>query len=196
VAGTIRNHLRSNVVGYIALFFALGLGSAWAATELEKNEVKSKHVKNDALKSADLKNDKGVSGADVIDNSLTGADVDQSTLTPSGPAGGALIGSYPNPGLANNSVGRDQLQDGAVGSGKLADVTPRTGASRSILAGNPDNDQVNCQDGEQVLSGGVISDSYDIRVATTRQIGNGWFAAVRNEGTSSSWKVQVLCLAP
>jgi hypothetical protein len=54
MAGKFSNHVRGNVVGYIALFFALGLGSAWAATELDKNEVKSKHIGKGQVKAKDL----------------------------------------------------------------------------------------------------------------------------------------------
>ena len=44
-------HLRANVVGYIALFFALGLGTAWA---LDANSVRSKHIVNGQVKGADV----------------------------------------------------------------------------------------------------------------------------------------------
>ena len=50
----LRGHLHANVVGYVALFFALGMGSAWAATELTRNEVRSKHVKNRTLLTRDF----------------------------------------------------------------------------------------------------------------------------------------------
>jgi hypothetical protein len=49
----IRRHLRSNVVGYVALFVALS-ATAWAASELSRNEVKSRHIKNGAVKKRDL----------------------------------------------------------------------------------------------------------------------------------------------
>jgi hypothetical protein len=73
MAGKVSSHIRSNVVGYIALFFALGLGSAWAATELEKNEVKSKHIKNGGVKSNDLA-DNAVTSPKVANGSLLGED--------------------------------------------------------------------------------------------------------------------------
>jgi hypothetical protein len=73
MAGKVSSHVRSNVVGYIALFFALGLGSAWAATELEKNDVKSKHIKNNGVKGKDLA-DNAVTSPKVANGSLLGED--------------------------------------------------------------------------------------------------------------------------
>ena len=64
----LRGHFRNNVVGYVALFLALGLGTAWAAG-LEKNSVKSKHIKNGKVKSVDIADD-DVRGADVLESSL------------------------------------------------------------------------------------------------------------------------------
>ena len=47
--GRIRAHLRGNVVGYLALFFALSLGTAWA---LAPNSVTSRAIKTNAVKSS------------------------------------------------------------------------------------------------------------------------------------------------
>ena len=48
--GLIVRHIRSNIVGYLALFLALG-GTAYA---LERNSVESKHIVNGQVKEADL----------------------------------------------------------------------------------------------------------------------------------------------
>jgi hypothetical protein len=69
----VSRHIRSNLIGYVALFFALGFGSAWAATELEKNEVKSKHIGAGQVKNADIAND-AVTSPKVADGSLLGED--------------------------------------------------------------------------------------------------------------------------
>jgi hypothetical protein len=77
----MRAHLRSNIVGYIALFFVF-TGGAYAVA-IKKNSVGSKQIKDGA-----------VAGVDVKDDSLTGTDVDEATLSlpkgaagPQGPAG-------------------------------------------------------------------------------------------------------------
>jgi hypothetical protein len=74
VTAGIRAHLRANVVGYLALFVALG-GTAYAAAT-----VGSGDVIDNSLKSADLKNAKAVKSVDVRDDSIVGADVDETTL--------------------------------------------------------------------------------------------------------------------
>jgi hypothetical protein len=59
----------ANVVSVISLVFALGLGGAWAATELEKNQVKSKHIGAGQVKNSDLGN-QSVTSPKVADGSL------------------------------------------------------------------------------------------------------------------------------
>jgi hypothetical protein len=61
-------HIRGNLVGYLALFVALG-GTAVAATSLPANSVGTKQLKNGA-----------VTGAKVAKNTLTGANINESTL--------------------------------------------------------------------------------------------------------------------
>jgi hypothetical protein len=96
----IRQHIRSNVVGYVALFIALS-GTAYAA-----GTVGSDDVIDNSLISADIRNDTSTSpsgglvaadlrpgsvgtsevandnltGGDIAPNSLKGADVNESTL--------------------------------------------------------------------------------------------------------------------
>ncbi len=60
-----------NVVSVVALFVALG-GGAYAIS-LEKNSVKSKHIKDGQVRSRDLAND-AVNSAKVDDGTLLGAD--------------------------------------------------------------------------------------------------------------------------
>ena len=65
--GRIGRHIRSNVVGYVALFIALG-GVTYAAG-LAKDSVKSKQIKKGAVRSEEVK-----------DDALTGVDVNESSL--------------------------------------------------------------------------------------------------------------------
>jgi len=56
----IRDHLRTNIVGYLALFVALS-GTAWAASKIGSEDIKrkavlSKHIKNKEVKTKDLAN--------------------------------------------------------------------------------------------------------------------------------------------
>lgn len=55
MAGALRAHLKSNLVGYVALFVALG-GTSYAAIKLPANSVGNRQVKNSAITSAKVRN--------------------------------------------------------------------------------------------------------------------------------------------
>jgi hypothetical protein len=74
----ISSHIRSNVVGYVALFFAF-TGGAYAVTIAPKNSVVSRSIKNRQVKKADLAAN-AVNGSKVADDTLTGADVNEASL--------------------------------------------------------------------------------------------------------------------
>ncbi|HSV40085.1 MAG TPA: hypothetical protein VLI04_15100 [Nocardioidaceae bacterium] len=50
----IRQHLRNNVVGYLALVIAMG-GTSYAAVQLQAGQVKTKHLANQAVTSKKVK---------------------------------------------------------------------------------------------------------------------------------------------
>lgn len=76
LSARVREHLRTNIVGYIALFsFGMG-GTAFA---VEANSVTSKHIKNGQVKTADLAGG-AVTAARIGANQVTGAQIDESTL--------------------------------------------------------------------------------------------------------------------
>ncbi len=66
------NH--TTVVAYLALFLALGAGTAFAAGQLAKNSVGSKQLKKNAVTGAKVKKD-AITSAKVKDASLLGADL-------------------------------------------------------------------------------------------------------------------------
>jgi hypothetical protein len=84
----VSGHIRSNVIGYVALFFAL-TGGAFALEG--KNTVDSGDIKAKNVKRGDLARNSVVSSK-VLDGSLTGADVDEGSL-----------GQVPIAGTANSA---------------------------------------------------------------------------------------------
>lgn len=82
----------TTVVAYLALFIALGTGTAFAASHLAKNSVGPKQlkknsvtgpkIKKDAITSAKVK-DASLLGADLADGTITGAKVADASLTQS-----------------------------------------------------------------------------------------------------------------
>jgi hypothetical protein len=80
----IRQHLRSNIVGYIALFFALSTGSAVALSGT--NTVDSGDIIDNQVYSADVRNDTlsggGLAAADLRPSSVGGSEVKAGAVTP------------------------------------------------------------------------------------------------------------------
>ncbi len=93
----IRAHIRCNVVGYVALFFALSAGAYAAA--LEEDSVRSKHIKDGQVKNRDIRSDavttdkvspSTLTTDDIQNDSLSGIDIAESSLgqVPSAKLGG------------------------------------------------------------------------------------------------------------
>jgi hypothetical protein len=172
----IRAHIRSHIVGYVALFFALS-GSAVAVSLPGKNLVNSKDVINKSLKSKDYKND-NIKSIDVKDGSLAGVDVLSDSLT--------------GDDLSNDSIksidvedaslaGVDVLSDSLTGDDLSIDVTVRS-------ADGTGPTQVSCLSGEVAVGGGGHATLGDAHLRSSRpnpQSGTptGWEADFRlNKG--------------
>ena len=89
MARRIRSHIRNNVVGYVALFFAV-TGVAWAGA-LKRNSVTTKSIKNAAVTNSKLAPG-AVTGDKIAPGSISGSQINLSTL-----------GTVPNAVHANNA---------------------------------------------------------------------------------------------
>jgi hypothetical protein len=86
--GKLADQVRSQWAGFLALFLVVAGGSAWAAGELGKNDVASKHIKRGAVKTSDLAINAVVSEK-VANGSLKQEDfgADELPVGPQGPEG-------------------------------------------------------------------------------------------------------------
>jgi hypothetical protein len=84
MVGRFGRHVRQQLVGYVALFVALG-GVSYAAVSLPRNSVGSAQIRNGQVKNADLARN-SVSSAKVKNGSLLASDFKVGQL-PGGPPG-------------------------------------------------------------------------------------------------------------
>jgi hypothetical protein len=170
----ILGHLRSHVIAYLALFFALtGTAVALPGT----NTVFSDDIANGQVKSADIANGK-VSTADIGDSQVKNADI------------------------GVDAVRRSEIAANAVGPAELGTVVQRTN-SISVPAGSARVVSKDCDPGELALSVGANWDGAQtvgpvLQAATFLTGGNdptGGEAAGRNEGAGArTLTVIVSCL--
>jgi hypothetical protein len=115
--GKLQRHFLNNVVGYVALFVALG-GTAYAA-----NTIGSADVIDESLLSQDIK-DGSLTGADIkgtrtpafVDGSLDTYDIRNKSLLSSDIATNTLTAGE----LGPNSVSTSELKNGSVTNAKLS----------------------------------------------------------------------------
>ena len=189
----LRPHLTyANVVASLALFVALG-GSSYAAVQLSKKSVKSKHIARSAVTAAKIKNNAVTSGK-VKDGSLLSLDFAAGQL-PAGPQG------PPGPQGAKGETGAA----GTNGTPGAAGVTGR----EAIQAPSPFNSDTNrfvnmtCPAGKQVITGGGSifgSGGADMPVAliangNTNNTNNGWtVGATEINPTATNWLINAFII--
>jgi hypothetical protein len=106
------NHLRGNLVGYVALFVALS-GTALALPG--KGSVKSNDIARGAVKGKALA-DGAVGKVKIRPGAVGSAAIDDGSVVAADLADSAVIG----PKIADDAVGRAKIEAGSINGGKLA----------------------------------------------------------------------------
>jgi hypothetical protein len=171
LSSRIRAHIRSNVVGYIALFVAL---SGTAAALPGSNTVTSGDIRPNAVKTGDIK-DGAVTNPKLADGAVTSGKIDDEAVGPTQVANGSLAGTD----IAGNSLTGTEVDESTLDTGVVQKrIGSSCGGSEAVQAVAADG-TVTCGDtGGNVI--GVISGGVDQAVA------NGDFMSPSGGSSSSS----------
>jgi hypothetical protein len=163
MAKLVLHHVRANMVGYMALFFALG-GVSYAATLAPPNSVNSQAIINGQVATPDLaanaiKADEFcIMGSCVGSKEIANHAVSTSELA-AGAVGSAQLasGAVGPAQIAGSAVGTTQLAANAVRSAQVADgsLTGADIASNSITGAHVKDGSLSAAD----ISGGIPPDS-------------------------------------
>lgn len=183
----------ANVMATLGVFIALG-GTGYAISELEKNEVTSKHVKNNGIKNKDLA-DNSITSPKVLNGSLLGEDFAPGQL-PQGPKG---------PQGPEGPQGEEGLQ-GEQGLSGATNVTVRTGADVTVDANDTNAATADCQAGERATGGGwevvggnlAIIDYANRPMQVPGETPVSWLVELYNPSgsNSSTARPYVICASP
>jgi hypothetical protein len=115
----ISDHIRANVIGYVALFLALG-GTAWAThigpNDIADNAVLSRHIKPQAVRDSEIQSNT-VGDSELESNAVGSDELQFNSVGTVAIASGAVQ----NPELATAAVAEHNLALGAVTSSRLRD---------------------------------------------------------------------------
>jgi hypothetical protein len=150
----ISNHIRSNVIGYIALFVSLS-ASAYALPGT--NTVDSGDIVNGQVRNPDLA-DNSVGTAKIVDGRVLTPDLGASAVTTAKIGDGQVRTAD----LATDAVTTDKITDGQVTTADLATdaVTTDNIKNREVKTGDLANNAVNSgKVADQSLTGDDIAES-------------------------------------
>ncbi|HEX5527822.1 MAG TPA: hypothetical protein VFX44_11590 [Solirubrobacterales bacterium] len=176
------------VISCVALFLAL-TGSA-LAVGLAKNSVRSAQIVDGTVRTVDLR-DNSVTAPKIAADSVGSEEIAENAVESPEVAPESLTAAD----LGANSVGSSEIQPKSVGASELGTVTVRTNSASVANNGNG-SVSVNCEAGEQVISGGGQPGHFGTEMTSSRPSGNGWlYQAKNNSGSEDTLTVFALCLA-
>ena len=167
------DHLRSNVVGYIAVFLALtGTAIALPGTntvftdDIVNGEVRSADLAADSVNGGKLRDDSTASrhvinnsleSEDILDNTVAGVDVTNETLT----TNDLQSNSVQFDEIENETIAKADIGPGAVGASEVGDgVIARAGTAVNVPGGTAQNGAydvgtatASCNAGEELIGG-------------------------------------------
>jgi hypothetical protein len=182
MSARIRNHVRGNVVGYVALFLVVTGGTAQAlngsntvfsddivsgavrtsdlhlnavtATKISPNSIRGGRVADNSLTGADVSQ---LTGADVTDDSLAGADIDESSLGTVPAANNA--GTAVQANTATNASFLDGIDSSGFAGNGVYELQKSTDGSANASGTCPSGDLCYaggsyCDTGDTMLGGG------------------------------------------
>ncbi len=182
----------ANVMSTLAVFLVVAGGSAFAASTITANSIKSKAVVDNSLKSKDLKDDKAVAGVDVIDASLTGADVADNSLT-GDDVDESTLAQVPE---AANATKLDGKAPTAFLGSSVYKAESSLGPGTILGDGTAVISQA-CDNGDILLSGGPanVRDTSTMLESFPSPGGtNSWTSRINKNGQVDNFSTVVLCI--
>jgi hypothetical protein len=186
MSGRIRNHLRTNVVGYIALFLVLTGGTAYALDG--SNTVFSDDIANGEVKTADIGaaavNTGRLANDSVTTTKIKDGEVHSSDLAPLAVTTGRLGNdSVTSAKVLDDSLGANDLGTESVGSDEVQNesLTNADLATDSVQATEVAD---NSLDSGEIIDFGLSNE--DIGVLEAEVNADGTLASSDHFGTTSS----------
>jgi len=170
-----RDHIRSNVVGYVALFFALGTGSAVALSG--SNTVFSDDIVDNEVKSADVRDDTlsggGLAAADLRPNSVGTSEVAADSLG----AGD----------LAPNSVGTSEVADNSLTGSDIVEASLGSVGSANFAGDSALLDGSDSSEFLSTTSGGTVHGPLSLNTAAGADLELGEATLFRSSATNETF---------
>jgi hypothetical protein len=177
VSKGIGEHIRSNVVGYVAVFMAATGIAAGAVHQVPKNTVTSKSIAPGAVESADIADsaitkDKMAGSAvrtdNLVDGAVTAAKMSGSAVRTDNLVDGAVTAAK----MSGSAVRTDNLVDGAVTAAKMSGSAVRTdnlvdgAVTAAKMAGGAVGPSALADDAKTTLYSNASDGPIDVAVST------------------------------